>query len=136
MLWTRPRIALVTCAAVSALAMLYVGVFQIHWLNGLVCPGFGSGCESVALAPFSFPFGLASGLLLAALGGLICALAQLPRREAAAGLLVLAFVNLIASLVGVLQMQQLGAQSLWGWLCALLSVPVAVLSVEAVRALR
>ena len=131
--WTRARIALVTCSAVSAVAMLYAGCFQIGWLERLWCPGFGSGCESVAMAPFSFPLGLASGLLLAALSGLIAALAQVERREAAAGLVLAAFVNLLAHLVLLLQMQKLGAHSLWNWLCAVLAVPVAALSVVCGR---
>jgi hypothetical protein len=131
--WTRARIALVASAAVSALAMLYVGFFQIGWLSRLACPGFGSGCESVALAPFSFPLGLANGLLFAALAGLLCAAAQAPGREAAAGLVVLSFVNVIATLVHLLQMQKLGAFSTWGALAAVLSVPIAVLAAVCAR---
>jgi hypothetical protein len=126
--WTRPRIALVACAALSGLAMLYLGFFQIGWLHHLACPGFGSGCESVASAQFSYPLGLADGLLCAALAGLLTALAQMPRREAAAALAALAFVNLIYSIVHVLQMQKLGAFSLWVTLAVVLSVPIAVLS--------
>ncbi len=131
--WTRPRIALVACAAASALAMLYVGLFQIGWLPRLACPGFGSGCESVALAGFSFPLGLADGLLGAALGGIICALAQLKQKEAAAALLALAFVDVLAGLIGLLQMQRLGAYSLWNLSSALLSVPIAALSAICAR---
>lgn len=131
--WTRTRIALVACASVSALAMLYVGFFQIGWLLRLACPGFGSGCESVATASFAYPLGLADGLLAAALSGLICALAQVGRKEAAAALVVLAFVNLVANLVGLLDMQKLGAFCFWCTLSAILSAPIAVLSVACAR---
>ncbi len=134
--WTRPRLAIVACAAVSALAMLYVGLFQISWLAWLACPGFGSGCASVALAPSSYPLGLAEGLLLAASGGLICALVQMKSKEAAAVVVVLAFVNLIANFKGLLDMQKLGAYSLWGLLCAALALPVAALAPRSMVRLR
>jgi uncharacterized membrane protein len=132
--WTRPRIALVACATASALAMLYVGFFQIGWLSHLACPGFGSGCESVALAKFARPLGLADGLLGAALCGLIAAVAQLKGKEAAAALVVLAFVNLFANVVGLFEMQKLGAFCLWCTLSAILSAPIAVLAVFCARA--
>jgi uncharacterized membrane protein len=131
--WTPPRIALVACAAVSALAMLYVGFFQIGWLTHLACPGFGSGCESVALSQFSYPLGLADGLLAAALCGLIAALAQMRGREAAIATAVLAFANLIANLIGLLEMQKLGVHCLWCTLSAVLSAPIALLSVACAR---
>lgn len=131
--WTPPRIALVACAAASALAMLYVGLFQIGWLSRLACPGFGSGCESVALSRFSYPLGFADGLLAAALCGLIAALAQVRGREAAIATAALAFVNLIANLIGMLEMQKLGAYCLWCTFSAILSAPIAVLSVACAR---
>jgi uncharacterized membrane protein len=126
--WTRPRIALVACATASALAMLYVGFFQIGWLSHLACPGFGSGCESVALASFANPLGLADGLLGAALCGLIAAVAQLKGKEAAATLVVLAFANLFANVVGLFDMRKLGAFCLWCTFSAILSLPIAVLA--------
>ena len=133
MVWTRPRIALVSAAAVSALAMLYVGFFQIGWLSRLACPGFGSGCESVAMAHFAYPLGLADGLLAAALCGLICAVAQVQRKEAAAALVALGFVNLLGNLIGLVEMQKLGAFCFWCSLTAVLSAPIAVLAVVCAR---
>ena len=133
MVWSRPRIALVALATVSALAMLYVGFFQIGWLPRLACPGFGSGCESVATASFAYPLGLADGLLAAALCGLICAVAQVERKEAAAALVVLGFLNLMGNLIGLLEMQKLGAFCLWCSLTAVLSAPIAVLAVVCGR---
>src|SRR5256885_15877451 len=114
--------------------MLYVGVFQIGWLGRLACPGFGSGCESVALASFSFPLGLADGLLAAALAGLIAAAAQIAGREAAAVLVVLGFANLLAYLIALLEMQKFGAWCLWCLLAALLALPIAVLAHNCARA--
>ncbi len=131
--WSRPRIALVILATVSALAMLYVGLFQIGWVARLACPGFGSGCESVATAHFAYPLGLADGLLAAALCGLICAAAQVERKEAAAALVALGFLNLLLNLVGLLEMQKLGAFCLWCSLAAVLSAPMAVLAVVCAR---
>src|SRR3954469_24320156 len=92
--------------------MIYAGFFQIRWADRLACP-FAQGCESVALAPFSMPAGFASGLLLAALAGLIAAVAQLPGQRAAVALLLLAFANLLAYATLVLQMAKLGAWSSW-----------------------
>src|SRR5258706_13758309 len=114
--------------------MLYVGLFQIGWLRGLACPGFGSGCESVALASFSFPLGLADGLLAAALAGLIAAAAQIEGKEAAVVLVVLGFTNLLAYLIALLEMQKFGAWCLWCVLAALLAVPIAVLAPICARA--
>jgi uncharacterized membrane protein len=131
--WTRPRIALVACATVSALAMLYVGFYQIGWISHLACPGFGSGCESVAQASFARPLGLADGLLGAALCGLITAVAQLKGKEAAAALVLLAFANLFANVVGIFDMQKLGTFCLWCTLGAILSLPIAVLALFCAR---
>ncbi|MFL5450719.1 MAG: vitamin K epoxide reductase family protein, partial [Myxococcales bacterium] len=108
-------------------------LFQIRWLGGLACPAFGSGCESVALAPFANPFGVADGLLGAAWCGLICALAQVPRREAAALVVALACMWLLVNAVGVLQMQQFGAFCFWCILTAVLSLPLAALAIVVAR---
>ena len=136
MLWTRTRIALVASAGVSALAMLYVGFFQVDYLHRLACPLFGAGCESVALASFAWPLGFADGLLAAALAGAICALAQVERREAAAALVGLAFLNLLAYVIGLFKMQQFHAWDFWHLLAAILSAPIAALSVVSARSER
>ena len=128
MLWTRTRIALVASAAVSALAMLYVGFFQVDYLHRLACPLFGAGCESVA-----WPLGFADGLLAAALAGAICALAQVERREAAAALVGLAFLNLLAYVIGLFEMQQFHAWDFWHLFAAVLSVPIVVLALSSER---
>ncbi len=121
--WTRPRIALVACAAACGLPMIYVGFFQIGWAGRLACP-FANGCEAVALAPFSTPSGLASGLLLAALAGLIAAVVQLPGKRVAVALVLLVFGNVLAYAIAAVQMAKLGAWSSWMVLGALLSVAI------------
>jgi hypothetical protein len=131
--WTGLRIALVACAAVEALAMLYVGLFQIGWLSGLWCPLFGAGCESVALAPFAWPLQFADGLLAAALAGVLCALVQMQRREAAAALIGLALLNVLVCLIWLFGMQRFHAWDFWRVLSALLSVPIAALALVSER---
>ncbi len=131
--WRRPRAALVAIAAVSALAMLYIGLFQIHWIRRLACPGFGSGCESVALARFANPLGFADGLLGAAWCGLLCALAQVPRREAGAFAVALSFMWLLLNVVGVVEMQTFGAFCVWRLVTAALSLPLAAVSILNAR---
>src|SRR5216684_3894606 len=42
-------------AAVSAAAMIYVGLYQSRLVGRLLCPIFGDGCEGVADAPFARP---------------------------------------------------------------------------------
>ena len=130
---TRTRLALVILAAVSAAAMLYVGLFQIGWVAHLACPGFGSGCESVALSAFAWPFGLADGLLGAALCGILAALALVPRREAAAAGIGLSAAWLMLNLLGLSQMQKLGAFCFWCTLVAALSVPLLALAMISAR---
>jgi len=130
---TRTRVALVAVAAVSALAMLYVGLFQIGWVARLACPGFGSGCESVALAPFSWPYGIADGLLGAAVCGVLCALAMARRREAAAALIGVSAVWVILNVLSLAEMQKLGAFCFWCTLAAALSVPLLALAMISGR---
>src|SRR5262249_20163039 len=126
--WSGLGSALVAGAAAEALAMLYVGLFQIGWLSRLACPLFGAGCESVALAPFTAPLGFADGLLAAALAGTICALAQVERREAGAALVGVALLNLLAYVVAVFAMQRFHAWDFWHLFAALLSAPVVALA--------
>ncbi|MCA1825718.1 MAG: hypothetical protein ABR567_05040 [Myxococcales bacterium] len=133
MIWNRLRIALVACAALEALAMLYVGLFQVGWVDRLACPLFGAGCESVALVPLAWPLGFADGLLAAALAGVLCALVQVERREAGAALVGLAFLNLLAYLIGLFEMQRFHAWDFWHVLSAVLSAPVAALAVVSER---
>jgi hypothetical protein len=133
MIWTRPRIALQACLAVSALAMLYVGVFQIGWLKYLACPGFRNGCVSVALAEFSRPLGFADGLLRAAYLGAMLALAQVPRKEAALAIVAMAAVAVGLDAIDLADMHKLGAWSLWNVLSAALSTAALALAAVSAR---
>ncbi len=130
------RYALVAVAAVSGMAMLYVGLFQIGWVARLACPGFGSGCESVALAPFSWPYGVADGLLGAAVCGVLCALAIVRRREATAALIGVSAVWVILNVLSLAEMQKLGAFCFWCTLAAALSVPLLALATISARELQ
>ena len=132
--WTRARTALLAAAAVSGLAMLYVGFFQIGWLVRLACPAFGSGCESVALSSFAWPFGLADGLLGAAVCGILCALALMQGRNVSSGTVALAAIWLVLNGVGVAQMARFGGWCFWCLSAAVLSVPIFALSVALARA--
>ena len=86
------------------------------------------------MASFSYPLGLADGLIAAALAGLIAAAAQIEGKEAAAILVVLAFANLLGYLIALLEMQKFGAWCLWCVLGALLALPIAVLAPLCARA--
>jgi hypothetical protein len=132
--WSRTRIALVAASALCALAMLYVGLFQVGYSSGLACPLFGAGCESVALAPLAWPLGFSDGLLYAALFGFVCALAQVRRRDAAPAVVGLAFVAVLALLIDVFAMQRFHAWCFWHLAAALLSLPIAALAVRCGRA--
>ncbi len=61
-------------AALSAAAMLYVGLYQSRAIQHLWCPVFGKGCEVVADAPFARPFGIPDGYIAAVLYGIILVL--------------------------------------------------------------
>ena len=61
------RQTVVVLSILSALAMLYVGAYQVRAVEHLKCPLFGHGCEAVADAPFARPFGVADGFIAAAL---------------------------------------------------------------------
>jgi uncharacterized membrane protein len=128
MIWTRARIGLQVCAGLSALAMLYVGFFQVHWLKRLWCPGFGIGCESVAMASFAWPFEMADGLLGAAYCGLLSAVAQIAHRQAVRGAAVLAAIWFGLHLVSLVEMHHFGAYCSWCTLAAVLSAPLLALA--------
>jgi len=50
-------------SALSAAAMLYVGLYQSRFVGRLICPIFADGCEGVADAPFARPFGIPDGYI-------------------------------------------------------------------------
>ena len=66
---------LIGLSAVSALAMLYVGAYQIRAIAHMSCPLLKHGCEAVADAPFARPFGIPDGFIAAAMYGLLIVLA-------------------------------------------------------------
>ena len=63
------RSALIALSAVSALAMLYVGAYQIRAIEHMSCPLLKHGCEAVADAPFARPFGIPDGFIAAVIYG-------------------------------------------------------------------
>jgi uncharacterized membrane protein len=105
------RNAVLAISAVSALAMLYVGAYQVRAVEHLKCPLLKHGCEAVADAPFARPFGIPDGFIAAVMYGLILALAlvnpEIPWiRYSLRGLALLAA---LANLLGVVDMTRLGA---------------------------
>ena len=69
-----PRALAVLLSAVSAAAMLYVGLYQSRVVERLWCPVLGHGCEAVADASFARPFGIPDGYIGAVLYALIVVL--------------------------------------------------------------
>jgi hypothetical protein len=69
--------ALIALSAVSGLAMLYVGAYQIRAIEHMSCPLLKHGCEAVADAPFARPLGIPDGFIAAAMYGLLILLALL-----------------------------------------------------------
>jgi uncharacterized membrane protein len=120
------RGGLVAIAAVSALAMLYVGAYQIRAVQHMSCPILKHGCEAVADAPFARPFGIPDGFLAAGMYGLLIVSALFGPdgwlRYAIRGLAVFAGV---ANALGVFDMKRLGA---WCFYCLLTTVLSPVLT--------
>src|SRR5579871_28313 len=117
------RSTLVALAAVSGLAMLYVGAYQIRAVEHLSCPLLKHGCEAVADAPFARPFGIPDGFIAAALYGLLIALAFWSpghpwARYAALGVAILAA---LANGFGVVDMTRLGSFCFYCLLTTVLS---------------
>lgn len=114
---------LLTLAGVSAMAMLYVGTYQVRLVQHLWCPRFGHGCEAVADAPFARPWGIPDGFLAAGFyAALIVAALFTPElawlRYAVRALAILAAV---ANIGGVVDMRRLGAFCFYCLLTTLLS---------------
>ena len=112
------RIALLIVSAISGLAMLYVGAYQIRAVEHLSCPLLKKGCEAVADAPFARPFGIPDGFLAAGMYGLLILLAfagpqlRYPIRA-------LAILAALANGMGVYDMSRLGS---WCFYCLLTTV--------------
>src|SRR6267154_1992311 len=87
-------------AAVSAAAMIYVGLYQSRLVGRLLCPIFGDGCEGVADAPFARPFGIPDGYIGAVLYVVVLALLFAPP--------VLSAAATLANIVGVYDMMNFG----------------------------
>ncbi len=96
-------------AAVSATAMLYVGLYQSRLVGRLICPVFGQGCEGVANAPFARPFGIPDGYIGAVLYLVIIGLLLAPPgRWVWIALLVLSGAATLANILGVRDMMNFG----------------------------
>lgn len=96
-------------AAVSAAAMIYVGLYQSRLVGRLLCPIFGDGCEGVADAPFARPFGIPDGYIGAGLYIVILAVLLAPaQRWGWIALLALSALATIANLLGVRDMMNFG----------------------------
>jgi uncharacterized membrane protein len=116
--------AVIVLAAVSGLAMVYVGAYQIRAIEHMSCPlpnqHARNSCEAVADAPFARPFGIPDGFLAAGIYGVVIVLAVLgssapgaPLRYSIRTLVVLAA---LANGLGVFDMKRLGA---WCFYCLL-----------------
>jgi uncharacterized membrane protein len=104
------RLIALGIAAVSAAAMLYVGLYQGRFVGRLICPIFADGCEGVADAPFARPFGIPDGYIGTVLYGVIAVLLLVPSgRSVWFALLVLAGLATLANIVGVRDMTNLGS---------------------------
>src|SRR5580658_1837054 len=103
--------ALIALSAVSALAMLYVGAYQIRAIEHMGCPLLKGGCEAVADAPFARPFGIPDGFIAAAIYGLLIVLALLGPEAlwVRYSLRTLAVLAVLANVLGVFDMARLGA---------------------------
>ena len=105
------RNAVLAISGVSALAMLYVGAYQIRAVEHLKCPLLKHGCEAVADAPFARPFGIPDGFIASAMYGLLMLLALTGREIAWVqySLRTFALLAVIANVIGVADMTRLGA---------------------------
>jgi uncharacterized membrane protein len=117
-----PKNALITISAVSGLAMLYVGAYQIRAVEHLSCPILKKGCEAVADAPFARPFGIPDGFLAAGMYGLVIFLSLFtPGASLRYSVRALAIIAAAANGMGVFDMNRLGAWCFYCLLTTLLS---------------
>jgi uncharacterized membrane protein len=121
-------------AAVSATAMLYVGLYQSRAVNHLWCPLFAKGCEAVADAPFARPFGIPDGFIGAGLYVVIMLLLLAPveKRWVWIALLSLSVLATLANALGVRDMANLGSFCFYCLITTLLS-PVLLWAVWQLR---
>jgi uncharacterized membrane protein len=110
-MWMTARNVVMTISSISALAMLYVGAYQVRAVEHLKCPLLKHGCEAVADAPFARPLGIPDGFIAATIYGLLILLALISPetlwvRYSVRALVVLA---VLANVIGVADMTRLGA---------------------------
>jgi len=105
------RNAVLAISGVSALAMSYVGAYQIRAVEHLKCPLLKHGCEAVADAPFARPFGIPDGFIAAAMYGLLILLALMGGETLGVrySIRALAVLAVLANVIGVADMARLGA---------------------------
>lgn len=117
------RFAVIALAAVSGLAMLYVGAYQIRAIEHLSCPLLKHGCEAVADAPFARPFGIPDGFIAAVLYGALVLLALFYPHLAwlRYAIRAAAIVAVVANGLGVMDMTRLGAFCFYCLLTTILS---------------
>jgi uncharacterized membrane protein len=118
--------ALIAFSAVSALAMLYVGAYQIRAIEHMSCPLLKHGCEAVADAPFARPFGIPDGFIAAAMYGLLILLALLGSQMLWARY-SLRTLAVLANVFGIFDMDRLGAYCFY---CLLTYGPFARFAVD------
>jgi uncharacterized membrane protein len=126
-MWITARNVVLVTSAISALAMLSVGAYQVRAVEHLKCPLLKHGCETVADAPFARPFGIPDGFIAAAMYGLLILLAMIapelpPIRFAVRGV---ALVAVLANVLGMLDMTRLGAYCFFCLLTTILSPFIA-----------
>lgn len=117
------KTALLLLAAMSGLAMLYVGAYQIRAIEHMSCPLLKHGCEAVADAPFARPFGIPDGFIAAALYGALIVLGLFGTQWLPALYLLrtLAVLAVLANLLGVVDMARFGAYCFYCLLTTALS---------------
>lgn len=98
-------------AAVSAAAMLYVGLYQSRAVRHLWCPVFKKGCEAVADAAFAKPFGIPDGYIAVALylAMILLLLGPVEKLWIWIPVLILASLATLANFLGVRDMANLGS---------------------------
>ena len=127
------RLALIISAA-SALAMLYVGLYQSRAVQHLWCPLFNKGCEAVADAPFARPFGIPDGYIAAGMYAMVLVLLLGPveKRWIWIPLVILSVLAALANVLGVRDMMQLGSYCFYCVLTTIAS-PILIWAVWRIR---
>jgi uncharacterized membrane protein len=122
-MWMTARGGILAIAGVSALAMLYVGAYQVRAVEHLKCPLLKHGCEAVADAPFARPFGIPDGFIAAAMYGILLALALMnpELRWIRYSIRSVAVLAMLANLLGVVDMTRLGEYCFFCLLTTVLS---------------